>query len=133
MEVDSPLPPPSMDSLLHTDLLSQCADLLRSECLISPSGPATIPSAGKPGEDLLVAIRCENARSAFASLQRTLTKSNLKSIKPRLHPRPTIPTIFCYILSSEINRFPHIYKSISKNWISIEQSRIGEESLPYPN
>ena len=124
MEVDPPVPPPSMVSPPP-----------------SPTGPASLPPAGKPGEGLIAVIGCENEKSAFASLQRTLKKSNLKSIKPKLHERSTKPGIFCYKLSSEINRFPHIYSSILKNWISVEQASIegfcterqGEEPLYYPS
>ena len=99
MEVDSPLPPPSMVSPLT-----------------SPTGPAVFSSAGKPGEDLLIALDCEDEKSATASLQRTLRKANLKSTKPKLKIIKSSPNprTFCYILSSKANRFSHVFQAYQR-------------------
>ena len=99
MEVDPPLPPPSMVSPLS-----------------SPTGPVVFSSAGKPGEDLLIALDCEDEKSATASLQRTLRKANLKSTKPKLKIIKSSPNprTFCYIISSEANRFSHFFKHIKE-------------------
>ena len=143
MEVDlnplNPLPPPK-------DAQSQSAKNLDNEKITNRSYLAQVliqsydyksarlnckkedwPSelTGENNESVIVSTVVKGSeRSSEISLRRTLKKCNLRSIDPKKDPECKIVGKFAYNFPVMKNSLQTLLLNISKNWISVENSKI---------